>query len=255
MSLEACAALVARGDPDRWAALLAAPVAARARLLPLFALNLELARAPWAAREPMIAEMRLQWWRDALEDAARGRVRAHEVMTPLAELMAEAGLPLAVLDRLAAARRWDVWTEPFDDAAALTAYLDETAGGLMWLSAQALGAPAAAEGTVRAYARAAGTAAFLRAVPELVARGRHPLPEGADPADLARAGLDALAQARAGRGVLPRAAAPALLPGWQAGPLLAQVLRDPGAVAQGRLGLSEFARRGRLMWQSATGRW
>ena len=66
MSLDACADLVARGDPDRWQALMAAPVAARAKLLPLFALNLELARIPWATKEPMIAEMRLQWWREVV---------------------------------------------------------------------------------------------------------------------------------------------------------------------------------------------
>ncbi len=47
MSLEACAALVERGDPDRHAAAMAAPPAARARLWPLYAFNLEGgARAP-----------------------------------------------------------------------------------------------------------------------------------------------------------------------------------------------------------------
>lgn len=68
MSIAACAALVARGDPDRFAAIMAAPPAARARLFPLYAFNLEVARAPWVTKEPMIAEMRLQWWRDVLAE-------------------------------------------------------------------------------------------------------------------------------------------------------------------------------------------
>ena len=118
MSLDACARLVEQGDPDRFAATMAAPLAARARLLPLYAFNLEVARAPWVASEPMIAEMRLQWWRDVLDDPAR---RAHEVAGPLHDLIREAALPVDVLDRMAAARRWDVWREPFEDRAAFDA--------------------------------------------------------------------------------------------------------------------------------------
>ena len=36
MSLQACAEIVARGDPDRFAAAMAAPVEARKVLLPLY---------------------------------------------------------------------------------------------------------------------------------------------------------------------------------------------------------------------------
>ena len=66
MTLAACAAMVARGDPDRFLAVMAAPVTVRARLLPLYAFNLEVARAPWVTDEALIAEMRLQWWRDVV---------------------------------------------------------------------------------------------------------------------------------------------------------------------------------------------
>jgi phytoene/squalene synthetase len=72
MSLEACADLLRRGDPDRFLAAMAAPPAARRVLLPLYAFNLEVARAPQVTAEPMIAEMRLQWWRDALAEIAAG---------------------------------------------------------------------------------------------------------------------------------------------------------------------------------------
>ncbi|MCB1311397.1 MAG: squalene/phytoene synthase family protein, partial [Sedimentitalea sp.] len=64
--LDACAGLVQRGDLERFMATMAAPVAARRVLFPLYAFNLEVARAPWVTQEPVIAEMRLQWWRDAL---------------------------------------------------------------------------------------------------------------------------------------------------------------------------------------------
>lgn len=255
MSIDACAVLVRLGDPDRFLAVMAAPVTVRAQLLPLYAFNLELARAAWVTKEPLIAEMRLQWWRDVVENAASGAARAHEVAGPLHDLIRDFGLPVAVLDGLIAARRWDVGREAFVDLAALEAYIEATGAGLMWLAARALGAPDQAEGPVRGYGWAAGVAGYLRAVPELVARGRVPLPEGVDLAGLAGMGLDRLAAARAGRKAVPMEVAPALLAGWQAGAILAQVRADPAAVLEGRLGLSEFSRRGRLVWQAFSGRW
>lgn len=246
MTIHACAALVQRGDPDRFAAVMAAPVADRANLFVLYAFNLEIARAPWVTREPVIAEMRLQWWRDVV---AEDRPRAHEVAGPLHALIEGQRLPVAVLDALVAARRWDVYSEPFEDAQAFEDYLQATAGGLMWLATCAVGA--GDEPAARDLGWATGLASFLRAVPELQARGRVTLvdsrPEAV--ADLARAGLQRLARARNGK--LPRAAA---LAGWQTGALLRQVVADPRRVADGTLALSEFDRRRLLIWQTLTGR-
>lgn len=255
MTVAACASLVEKGDPDRFLAAMAAPVEARAQLFPLFAFNLEVARAPWVTEEPLIAEMRLQWWRDVVENAASGAARAHEVAGPLHVVIRDFGLPVEVMDRLISARRWDVGREPFAAAAAFDAYIEDTGAGLMWLAARALGAPEAAEAAVRDYGWAAGLAGFLRAVPELEARGRVPLPEGVGVGALARAGLDRLGRARAARRTVPRAAVPALLAGWQAEGVLARVLADPAAVGEGRLGPSEFRRRGGLLWQAFSGRW
>lgn len=251
MTVAACAALVERGDPDRFLAVMAAPVAARAPLLVLYAFNLEVARAPWVTQEAMIAEMRLQWWRDTVAAmAGPGPVRAHEVATPLAEVVRGRRLPLAVIDRLIEARRWDIYRDPFEDRAAFDAYLEDTGAGLMWLAASALGAPPEVEPAARAAGWAAGLAAFLRAVPELEARGRRPLVDtrAEAVAGLARDGLARLADARRVRGRVPPGARAAFLSGWQTEALLRQVLADPRRVAEGRLGLSEFARRGRLAW-------
>ena len=253
MSVAACAALVERGDPDRFLAAMAAPVAARAALLPLYAFNLELARAPWVTAEPMIAEMRLQWWRDAVAEAAAGKLRAHEVMTPLAEVIRDRALPVALFDEMAEARRQDIWSEPMDPAA-LADYLDATGGALMALSVRALGL-AGQDAGARAVGRAGAVAAFLRALPELAARGKAPLAEDGPEAlaALARQGLGWLAEGR--RAGLPRAAAPALRAAWQAGPLLRLAAADPARVAEGRLALSEAARRWGLLRRALTGGW
>lgn len=255
-AIASCAALVERGDPDRFAAVMAAPVAARGRLFVLYAFNLEVARAPWVTKEPMIAEMRLQWWRDVVAEVGAGKpARAHEVAGPLAGLIREAGLPVAVLDRLVEARRWDVYREPFEDRAAFDAYLEDTSAGLMWLAGAVLGAGPADEAALRALGWAAGLAGFLRAVPELEARGRVPLVDGRAEAvvALAREGLDRLAAARGGLRRLG-AAGPATLSAWQAEGLLRLAAREPGRVAEGELALSEFGRRWGLLRAAIRGR-
>ncbi len=216
---------------------MAAPPAARAVLFPLYAVNVEVARAPWVTAEPLIAEMRLQWWRDALEEIAEGRpVRTHEVTVPLAEVLDAEGA--RTLDGAVAARRRDLDPEPFADAAALWAHLDATAGTLMWVAARALGAAPEAEAAVRRIGQAGGLAAWFAAVPELMARGRAPLP---DPSPegitaLAGQGLDRL-------GARPAGAGAALLPAATARPILARVRREPARVTEGRVALSPFRHR------------
>jgi len=250
VSVAACAELVQRGDPDRFRAVMAAPVEARAQLFPLYAFNLEVARAPWVTQEPLIAEMRLQWWRDVVENAHSGAARAHEVAGPLHDLIRDFGLPVEVMDRLIEARRWDIHREPHDGPDELSAYLEDTGAGLMWLAARALGAPDAAEGPVRAYGWASAAAAYIRAVPVLEARGRQPLPGGFGLTDLASQGLERLALARKARKVVPKEIAPALLVGWQSEGFLRQVV-----AGQSSPDLSEARKRWGLLWQAFSGRW
>jgi phytoene/squalene synthetase len=252
--LTACAALVERADPDRFMAAMAAPVAARRVLFPLYALNVEAARAPWVTQEPMIAEMRLQWWRDAIEEIAKGgTVRRHEVVTPLADILA---MDLAIaLDEMIAVRRWDIYKDPFEDAAHFERYIDQTAGTLMWVAARSLGA--ADSNVVRDFAYAAGLANWLCAIPELESRNRIPLLDGtaAGVQALARDGLVRLSRARKNRHKISRAAAPALYAGWQSGPILRQALAQPHRVADGTLAQSEARKRLTLILRTTATHW
>ncbi|KQI69570.1 phytoene synthase [Loktanella sp. 3ANDIMAR09] len=253
MSFDACAALVERGDPLRFRAAMAAPLAARRVLFPLYAFNLEVARAPWVTKEPMIAEMRLQWWRDVLaEVVAGGPVRRHEVTDALSDVLDVQGA--RDLDGLIAARRWDVYTDAFEDAEHFADYIDATAGSLMWTGARLLGATA--ETSVRDLAFGAGVAAFFQAIPALEQAGRKPLVDGTRDgvAALARAALSRVNRARAAQRDLPALARAAVLPAWQARPLLVQAVRDPGRVAGGGLALSPLADRWRLTLSALRGR-
>ena len=256
MSAEAVARLVERGDPDRWRSAMTAPPERRAGLMALYAFNLEIARAPWVTSESMLAQIRLRWWAEALGEIYDGRPpRRHEVAVPLAVAVAEADLPRRLFDEMIAAREADAEQAPHADRAGLLRYLDQTAGHLMELAARSLGAEGAALPVVRAFARGAGAAVYLRALPELAARGRTPLPADTGPADLARVGLAALALARAKRDRVPRAAAPALLAGWQAGRVLRQAAADPAAAEAGRLTASEFRARASLAARALSGWW
>lgn len=232
--LTACAALVERGDPLRFRTAMMAPAAQRGALFALYAFNVEVSRAPWVTSEAMIAEMRLQWWRDVLEEIAEGKVvRRHEVATPLAEAITPDQAKM--LDELVAARRWDIYKESFEDEAGLERYINQTAGHLMWVAASLLGR--AAEAPVRRAGYTAGIGAWLRAIPGLEEAGRVPLLDGtpAGVVALAKGGLGALAQARKGRAAIARACAPALLPATAAEAALKYATSQPQAVVEGQL--------------------
>lgn len=227
MSWEACAQLVEQGDPLRFRTTMAASPHLRPILFPLYAFNVEVSRAPWLTQEPMIAEMRLQWWRDALEEIAQGGpVRRHDVTTPLADILQPQDAKR--LDELVAARRWDVYRDPFEDQDHWDAYIDQTAGHLMWTAARLLGE--ADENAVRALAFSSGTASFLRAAPDLEDLGRIPFVDGSTE------GLKALAQKALVRyQSSPRKASPATWPAIGTAPTLRQVIKRPGDVAARRL--------------------
>lgn len=252
--LIACAQLVERGDPDRFMATMAAPVALRKVLFPIYAFNVEVSRAPWVTKEAIIAEMRLQWWTDALEEIASGGVvRRHEVVTSLAHVLD----PTAAreLQKVVAARIWDVYRDPFKDVAAFTKYIEDTASSLLLAACQATCASMSI--ALKEVGYSSGLAQYLCAIPEWESQGRIPLVDGQQDAvrALAADGLSRLKNARSNAGDIPKVAQPFALSAWQAEPILKQVVADPSKVASGTLGTSQAFKKARLLWQATTGRW
>ena len=154
--------LVRRADPDRWlASRFIADDVARRDVLALYAFNHELARAAEAVSQPLIGEMRLAWWREALEEIGRGgAVRAHPVALGLAAPIREGRLAAPALEALALARLRDLDGWPLRQAE-VEAYVDATAGAVMAMAAQRL-APGCETRTVRHAGRAWGLAGLLR---------------------------------------------------------------------------------------------
>lgn len=257
MSLEICLETLRQNDPDRFGMVMAAAPGQRPWLITLYALNLELARAPFQSAEPLVAEMRLQWWIDRLDEMGQGVAPPlHDVLTPLWQVW---GRRAGDLVPLAEARRRDCDRRPFAAADEVIAYIDATAGGLMQAAAAALGAPDAARDVVLAQARGAGLTGWLRALPQLRALGMGlGVGDIALPAalrELAAVGQAGFAQAAAGHRAVPRKAAPALFAGASAGGFLRDVARgqvDPAAVVPE---VSPFRQRAALAWLALTGRW
>ena len=247
----ACAAIVEKGDPERFAAAMASPVAARKVLFPLYAFNVEVTRAPWVTQEAMIAEMRLQWWRDALEEIAQGgQVRRHEVVTPLSRfLTAESA---AWLDRLVAARRWDIYKDPFEDEVHFETYLTDTTASLMLAGLEALDDTPNAdmEQAVKTLGYCTGLSRFLCAVPALEEHGRVPLLDGRREAvaDLARDAVSRCPPRTTLRSLIDRAAYPAVTEAFLAQTILGQVAKAPQSVADGTIAVAPL-KRSILLWR------
>ena len=247
--IQACAELVQRGDPDRFLSAMTGSVAAREVLFPLYAFNLELARAPYVTQDPIIARMRLQFWTDTLDEIAAGKPpRAHEVAEPLAHVVRETGADLVRLHAMVEARVADIGEPGPVQVDDVVAYAKGTAGNLMAVAGGALGATDME--ALERIGTAQGVANWLLAQPALRAAGRgFVAPESEVYAELAQRGLQMLGPVKAGP------AAPALRAAWRSRGVLNRTRRDPEGVTAGTIGGSEFARRGSLLWKSLTGGW
>ena len=152
---------VRTADPDRYFASLFAPLPQRPYLHALYAFNHEVAHVAESVREPMLGAIRLEWWRETAEGAAKGAPRNHDVARGLAALFGECALPLAPFETIIAARSFDSSGEHFQDFATLEAYLDATGGAVMRLATQILGGD---PGLVREAALAYGLTGLLRSL-------------------------------------------------------------------------------------------
>jgi len=77
---------VRAADRDRFLAALFAPEPQRRGLLALLAFDHELSRTRSVTREPMLARIRLEWWREAVAEAAGdGKPRAQPIVEALSE--------------------------------------------------------------------------------------------------------------------------------------------------------------------------
>jgi len=231
-----CRDALRRGDRDRYLAALFAPADRRDDVVALGAFNLEIARAREQVSEPMLGLVRLQWWREVLDQAFGGEpVRRHPVAEALVTAIRRRGLSREPFDRLLAARERDMESEPFPDLNSMAEYAKDTTSPLLDLVLQTT-VPAAGRDPAALQALGTGYAmvGLIRAVPFHAAAGRVYLPtdrmgaagltvqhlqdrraasgpRAAILRDIARQAGDRLSAARPYLEALPRAAAPVRL--------------------------------------------
>ena len=229
------AVLCRRYDRDRYQTALFAPPDRREALFALYAFNYEIARVREIVTQPMLGQIRLQWWREIVDAGFEGRPpRQHEVAAPLAAAIREFAPTRAHFDRLIDTRERDLDDMPPATMAALEEYAEGTAATLVYLALEVLGVTGS---SVIAAAREIGIgyalAGLLRAMPFHARAGRSYIPAeltarvGLDPRDyaalrdtaalraaaleIAEAAAGHLEEARRHRPEIPRSAHAAML--------------------------------------------
>ncbi len=125
-------------DRDRYLTTLFAPEARRAELAALYTFNLEISRIPYTVSEPMLAEIRLQWWRDAIASLFAGNAADHPVIEMLDEAMARATLSRVFFENLIDSRVRDVKKPGFGTLDQLLRYADGSSASLVLLAMEIL---------------------------------------------------------------------------------------------------------------------
>jgi len=126
-------------DHDRFLSSLFVSEPVRSHLYALYAFNVEVARIAELVSDPMLGEIRLQWWREALDTAFAGDIpRAHPVAHALTEAIRARALPQHLFEALLDARAQDVSATPPATLTGLEQYAQGTSSGVMRLAAAML---------------------------------------------------------------------------------------------------------------------
>ena len=281
-TLSYCGAQVRRYDHDRFLTSLFAPSDRREALFAIHAFNLEVAKTREVVTEPMLGQIRLQWWRDSIAGLYEGEVRRHEVIDPLAAAVRRHGLSRQHFEQLIDAREADLTDTAPPTLPDLLAYAENTTAPLNRLSLETLGVrecsgAAAAHAAATPVGIAWALTGLIRAVPFHARQRRVYLPTQVveevavemgelfelHPHDglaravkrLADSAWEHLRMARALRADVPRAALPALLPATLAESHLRQLRRVDYNVFDARVQEGHPLRQAKLMWQFMRGRY
>lgn len=172
-----CRDLVREVANDAYVTSLFAPADRRPALWAIHAFNHEIAKTRETVSEPMLGEIRLQWWREAVAEMYDRKPRRHQVVEALTDAVNRWGLERAHLETLIAGRQRDLADGQFKTIGELSAYVGETVTPLNRLALQVVDT----ENDVTLWATEAasvayGLAGMLRAAPYFFRQNRNFLP-------------------------------------------------------------------------------
>jgi len=113
-------------DPWHYVPALFLPGAVREDVACLYCYAAELARIPRIVSDPGLGEIRLQWWREAVEGERAGEAAANPLCAAVLDVIDRHGLNADTLARIAEARAFDLYHDPMGHRHTLEGWLGET---------------------------------------------------------------------------------------------------------------------------------
>ena len=136
-SFDYCYQIVRKSDPDRYWLCLTAPRFKQPILMALCAFNVELSRVGELTKDPLLAQIRLQWWRDWIDQISNSSLRGAVSYIPISWLLTQTSLQADHLKTLIEGREHEI-DGPIKDYNQFLLYLDQTSGHLSMVIAQEL---------------------------------------------------------------------------------------------------------------------
>ncbi|MFC3051020.1 squalene/phytoene synthase family protein [Kordiimonas pumila] len=121
--------MVRNDDYDRYILSLYAPSSSQRHIWAILAFNQEVAKIRETVSEPMLGEIRLQWWHDILDEIEANTVRDHPVVQELAVAIKIKPV-INLLRQTLQARRQDILGEGTVTQRAVLAYANDAGGTL-----------------------------------------------------------------------------------------------------------------------------
>ena len=159
-------------ERDRYLAALLGPRPIRRDLIALAAFAGEVGRIPAFVTEPMMGRIRLQWWRERLEQRTSG---GHPVAAAVVDTIARHDLAIGPLTALIDAHEDSLDNRPFVDLDAVLRYIDQIDGTLFNAMGQIVGS-VDHQDLATNCGRAYGLARLIVEAPASLAHGRALLP-------------------------------------------------------------------------------
>ena len=164
-------------EPERYLTATLASEPERSALIALAAYASDLSRIVATATQPMLGEIRLQWWRDSFEAMDKGAVIGSPIADALGRAIKTYNLPVPMLIAMSEARAFDLYDDPMPDQSSLDGYFSKTEAIPFELALRVLGVTSGdAVRLSQPAGRVYGMTRLLAQLPAHLAKGRMPLP-------------------------------------------------------------------------------
>ncbi len=126
-------------SPDLYSSIFFAPSEKREALTALYAFAMELDKIPDSVSEPVLGDIRLQWWREALENSLNGQLSGNPLTDTLGKVIITHNLPIVRIQEMIDAHSFELSDDIFPDLVDLKIYLKKKFISMVRLAVLILG--------------------------------------------------------------------------------------------------------------------